>query len=43
MKLMADENVEKPVVDRLRNNGHDVVFLHELTSRTDDEEGFLLS
>lgn len=38
MNFVADENVEKPVVDMLRDNGHDVIFLREITSRTDDEE-----
>jgi predicted nuclease of predicted toxin-antitoxin system len=38
MKFLADENVEKPVVDWLRKNGFDVLFVTEFAkSSTDDE------
>lgn len=37
MKLIADESVDRPIVDRLRLDGHDVVYVKELTpSITDD-------
>jgi len=38
MNFLADENVEKPVVDTLRRDGHDVLYLCEITSRTIDEQ-----
>ena len=38
MNLFADESVERPVVDRLRQDSHDVVFVAELApSITDDD------
>jgi predicted nuclease of predicted toxin-antitoxin system len=38
MKLMADENVDRRVVDRLRLDGHEVVYVAELSpSMTDDD------
>lgn len=38
MKLLADESVDRPVVDRLRQEGHDVVYIAEVSpSVTDDE------
>ena len=38
MNLLADESVERPVVDRLRQDNHDVVFVAELApSITDDD------
>lgn len=38
MKFLADENVEKPIVNLLRNLGHDVKYMTELTKRTVDEQ-----
>jgi len=29
MKFMADENVDKPIVERLEKNGHDVLYVME--------------
>lgn len=38
MNLLADEGVDRPVVERLRQEGHDVVYVAELSpSITDDE------
>ncbi|TMB84011.1 MAG: hypothetical protein E6J39_05170 [Chloroflexi bacterium] len=38
MNLFADESVDRPVVERLRLDSHDVVFVAELApSITDDE------
>jgi len=38
VNLFADESVERPVVDRLRQDNHDVVFVAELApSITDDD------
>ena len=37
MNLLADEGVDKPIVDLLRNNGFDVVYILETNQGTDDE------
>jgi len=38
VNLFADESVDRPVVERLRQDSHDVVYVAELTpSITDDE------
>ena len=37
MKIVADESVDKQIVDRLRANGHDVLFVAELAPGIDDE------
>ena len=38
MNLLADESLDAPVVDRLRAEGHDIVYVAELSpSITDDE------
>lgn len=29
MRFLADENVEKPIVDRLRHQGYDVRYIAE--------------
>ena len=36
MRIVADENVEKEIVDRLRADGHDVVFIAETAPGIDD-------
>ncbi len=38
MKFLADENVEKPIVNMLRDNNHDVLCIAELTKRSIDEK-----
>jgi predicted nuclease of predicted toxin-antitoxin system len=38
MKLLANESVDRPIVDRLRDDGYDVVYVAEWSpSITDDE------
>jgi predicted nuclease of predicted toxin-antitoxin system len=38
VNLVADEGVDRPVVDRLRQEGHDVVYVAELSPSVPDEE-----
>lgn len=38
MNLVADEGVERPVVERLRGDGHQVVYVAELSPSVADEE-----
>ena len=38
MNLVADEGVDRPVVERLRQDGHDVVYVAELSPSVADEE-----
>lgn len=38
MNLLADEGVDRPIVDRLRQEGHDVVYIAELSPSITDEE-----
>ena len=38
MNLVADEGVDRPVVDRLRQDGHAVVYVAELSPSVVDEE-----
>ena len=40
MKFLADENVEKPIVDMLRDYGHDVLYISEFMKRSIDEQLF---
>jgi len=42
MKFLADENVEWPVVQALRQKGHDVKAVGEVSAGTDDETVILL-
>ncbi|MBX0331386.1 DUF5615 family PIN-like protein [Oscillochloris sp. ZM17-4] len=38
MNIVADEGVDRPIVDQLRQDGHDVVYIaEESPSITDDE------
>ncbi|MEO6638906.1 MAG: DUF5615 family PIN-like protein, partial [Ginsengibacter sp.] len=37
MNLLADEGVDKPIVDLLRNSGFDVVYILETNPGVDDE------
>jgi predicted nuclease of predicted toxin-antitoxin system len=37
MNLVADESVDRPVVERLRLDGHDVVYVAELAPSITDE------
>ena len=38
MNLLADENVDRPIVERLRRDGHDVVYVAELAPGIVDDE-----
>lgn len=38
MNFLADEDVEKPVVDMLRHEGHNVLYMCEITTHTIDEK-----
>jgi len=38
VNLVADEGVDRPVVERLRQDGHDVVYVAELSPSIPDEE-----
>jgi predicted nuclease of predicted toxin-antitoxin system len=37
MKLVADEGIDKPIVDRLRNAGCDILYILETNQGADDE------
>ena len=43
MKIVADENVDQQIVDRLRADGHGVLFVAELDPGIDDETVLLRS
>ena len=36
MDLLADESVDKPIVDRLRQDGHTVIYIAELDPSIED-------
>ncbi|MCH7989318.1 MAG: DUF5615 family PIN-like protein [Planctomycetes bacterium] len=38
MKLFADENIPGPVIDALRNSGHDVFWAHTQLPGSDDKQ-----
>lgn len=38
MNLLADEGVDRAVVERLQNDGHDVLYVAELSPSITDEE-----
>ena len=38
MNLLADESVDSAVVQRLREDGHDVVYVAELSPSVEDEQ-----
>jgi len=38
MKLLADESVDGPVVERLRQEGHEVIYVAEFSPSIADEE-----
>ena len=43
MKIVADESVDKQIVDKLRTQGHDVLYVAELAPGIDDEAVLLRS
>ena len=38
MKFLADENIDKPIVDKLREAGHEVTYIAETFPNTPDTE-----
>jgi len=38
MKFLADENVDKPIVERLRDDGHIVLYVLEMEPSISDDE-----
>jgi predicted nuclease of predicted toxin-antitoxin system len=38
MKFLADENVDKPIVERLRDGGHTVLYVVEMKPSISDDE-----
>ena len=43
MRIVADENVDKEIVARLRGDGHDVVYIAEAAPGIDDQTVLLRS
>lgn len=43
MKIVADENIDQQIVDRLRSDGHEVLFIAELDPGIDDDAVLLKS
>ena len=37
MNLLADESIDKPIVDRLRQDGHSVLYIAEFAPSIDDD------
>ncbi len=37
MNLLADEGVDKPIVDKLRQGGHEVAYIAEMSPGIDDD------
>jgi len=37
MNLLADEGVDKPIVDKLRQDGHEVAYIAEMSPGIDDD------
>ena len=38
MNVVADESVDRPIVERLRREGHAVIYVAELSPGTTDDE-----
>jgi Domain of unknown function (DUF5615) len=43
LKIVADESIDKQIVDRLRSDGHDVLFIAEFDPGIEDEAVLLRS
>jgi predicted nuclease of predicted toxin-antitoxin system len=43
LKIVADENVDKQIIDRLRSDGHDVLSIDELAPGINDDAVLLRS
>ncbi len=41
MKFIADANVDKPIVEHLRKDGHDVLYVMEMEQSISDDEVIL--
>lgn len=41
MNLLADESVDRPIVERLRQDGHNVAYVAELSPTISDDEVLL--
>ncbi len=39
MNLLADESVDRPIVERLRQDEHDVLYVAEMKPGLDDDVG----
>jgi predicted nuclease of predicted toxin-antitoxin system len=37
LRILADENVEPEIIERLRNEGHDVEWISDVSPGTDDD------
>lgn len=37
MRIVADESIDKQIVDQLRNDGHEVLYVSELSPGIDDD------
>ena len=42
MKIVADESVDKQIVDQLRFEGHDILFVTELSTQASNDDTVLL-
>ena len=38
LRFLADENVDKPIVERLREEGHEVLYVPESRPAVSDDE-----
>ena len=38
MKFLADENIDKPIVERLRGDGHSLFYIVEMQPGISDDE-----
>jgi hypothetical protein len=38
LKLVCDEGVERPIVERLKEDGHDVLYIAEVSPGVTDDE-----
>jgi hypothetical protein len=38
VKILADENIDLPIIDQLRKDGHNVLFIKEMQPGMPDEK-----
>ncbi|MDA2925689.1 DUF5615 family PIN-like protein [Acidobacteria bacterium AH-259-G07] len=43
MNFLVDESVDQPIVDRLRENGHDVIYIAEMDPGISDQRILVLA